>query len=104
MQTCSSVSIDFSLTTADCIVGCCCCCCSSERVFSNELSLKPLKPFARFRPPDGTIDGNMEDVVRVGTDRVGDDEIAAIDGDEVIASFPVVIIDRFSTSVRSKLG
>ena len=71
---------------------------------SNELSLKPLKPFARFRPPDDTIDGNMEDVVRVGTDRVGDDEIAVTDGDEVIASLPVVIIDRFSTSVRSKLG
>ena len=79
---------------------------------SNELSLKPLKPLARFKPPDVTIDGNIEDVVRVGTDRDlstaterdGDDEIAVIDGDEVIASLPVVIIDRFSTSVRSKLG
>ena len=79
---------------------------------SNVLSLKPLKPLARFKPPDGTIDGNIDDVVRVGTDRDfstaterdGDDEIAVIDGDEVIASLPVVIIDRFSTSVRSKLG
>ena len=78
----------------------------------KELSLKPLKPLARFKPPDGTIDGNIDDVVRVGTDRDlstaaerdGDDEIAVIDGDEVIASLPVVIIDRFSTSVRSKLG
>ena len=102
MQTCSSVSLDSSLITADCIVGCCCC--NSERVLSNELSLKPLKPFARFSPPDDTIEGNIEDVVRVGTDSVGDDEIAVSDGDEVIASFPVVIIDRFSTSVRSKLG
>ena len=101
--TCSSGSIDFSL-----IVDCCCCC-NNERVLSNEVSLNPLRPLARLRPPAGTIDGNIDEDVRVGTDKEatdsdGEDVIAAIDGDEVIASLPVVIIDRFSTSVRSKLG
>ena len=87
IPTLSSVSIASSLIIADCIVGCCCCCCNSESVLSNELSLKLLKPFARFRPPEGTIDGNIDEVVRVGTDRDGtdrdgDDEIAVIDGDD----------------------
>ena len=101
--TCSSDSIDFSL-----IVDCCCCC-NNERVLSNEVSLNPVRLLARLRPPAGTIDGNIDEDVRAGTDREatdsdGEDVIAAIDGDKVIASLPVVIIDRFSTSVRSKLG
>ena len=107
-NTFSLFSMGSSLIVADCIVGCCCCC-NNERVLSSELSLNPLRPLAKFNPPEGTIEGNIDDDVRVGTDRDGterdgEDEIAVIDGEEVIASFPVVMIDRFSTSVRSKLG